>query len=103
MMTPDAPPVFINCRDRLTCLKVLLDWLERVGCDEIYLIDNDSRYEPLLEFFESSPHKVIYLRRNVGRLSLFVVAELQNLIRGGSFVFTDPNVVGHVPSSGVRR
>ena len=93
-MTAATPtPVFVNCRDRLECLRALLDWLERAGYDEIYLIDNDSRYEPLLEFYERSPHKIIYLGRNVGRLSLFVIDELKRLCEGRRFIYTDPDVV----------
>ena len=53
-------PVFIVCRDRFTCLVGLLDWLESVGqADEIYLLDNDSSYAPLLEFYEQTRHTVI--------------------------------------------
>src|SRR5205085_2892488 len=44
-------PVFINCRERVTSLAALVSWLERAGCDEIYLLDNDSVYEPLLEYY----------------------------------------------------
>jgi hypothetical protein len=88
-----TPPVFVNCRDRLACLEALLAWLEGAGCDEIYLIDNDSRYEPLLAFYERCPHEVVYLGRNVGRFSMFVVEELQTRVSGRSFVYTDPDIV----------
>ena len=93
MTSSEIPPVFINCRDRLACVQALLAWLEQAGCREIYLIDNDSRYEPLLDYYQRSPHQVIYLGRNVGRLSFFAIDELQQLARGRSFVYTDPDVV----------
>ena len=63
---PVQVPVFINCRDRLTPLAQLVDWLERAGQEEIYLIDNDSAYEPLLAWYERTPHAVIRLDERVG-------------------------------------
>ena len=52
-------PIFINCRDRITCLSVLVDWLEKAGHENIYLLDNDSSYPPLLEYYEQTPHTVV--------------------------------------------
>ena len=39
-------PIFINCRDRLEPLVALLDYLEHANHDEIYVLDNDSKYPP---------------------------------------------------------
>jgi hypothetical protein len=87
------PPVFVNCRDRLTPLRELLAWLERAGADEIYLIDNDSAYPPLLDFFRECPHEVIRLGRNAGSYALFTEPGLLDLARGRPFVYSDPDVV----------
>jgi hypothetical protein len=86
-------PVFINCRDRLTPLVQLLGWLERAGCDEIYLIDNDSAFEPLLEYYERTPHTVIRLGENYGKWSLWQAPGVVDLTKGRRFVFTDPDVI----------
>ena len=64
-------PVFINCRDRLAPLRDLIAWLERAGCDEIYLLDNDSAFEPLLDYYRETPHTVIRLGENVGKWALW--------------------------------
>lgn len=86
-------PVFINCRDRLTPLRQLVDWLERIACDEIYLIDNDSAYEPLLEYYRSSPHTILRLDENYGKWSLWQAPGLYELTRGRRFVYSDPDIV----------
>lgn len=86
-------PIFINCRDRLEPLLALLSYLERAGQKEIYLLDNDSAYPPLLEYLAATPHRVIRLGRNVGRLSLWDASVLAELNVTGRFVFSDPDIV----------
>jgi hypothetical protein len=86
-------PVLINCRDRLGSLVELVEWLERAGQNRIYLVDNDSAYPPLLEYFERSPHEVIRLGRNAGRVSAWEADLFGKLDIEGRFVFTDPDVV----------
>jgi hypothetical protein len=86
-------PIFINCRDRLQPLIALLNYLERAGQDRIYLLDNDSAYPPLLEYLSDTPHRVIRLGRNLGRLALWDANVLAELSITGRFVFSDPDVV----------
>lgn len=86
-------PVFINSRDRLTPLAQLVTWLEVAGADEIYLLDNDSAYEPLLEYYERSPHAVIRLGRNVGKNALWDEPDVFELTRGRPFAYSDSDVV----------
>jgi len=86
-------PIFINCRDRVTALAQLVTWLERAGCEEIYLLDNDSVYEPLLAYYEQTPHTVIRLGKNWGRFALWVAPGVFELTRGRPFVYSDPDIV----------
>jgi hypothetical protein len=88
-----AVPVFINCRDRFGCLRDLVTWLERADCDEIYLIDNDSSYEPLLEFYRESPHTVLRLGANYGKNALWDAPGVFERTRGRHFVYSDPDIV----------
>lgn len=83
------PPIYVNCRDRVTHLRQLVAWLERAGHERIVLLDNASTYEPLLEFYASTPHQVVRLGRNVGARSLFDA----DLVPAERFVYTDPDVV----------
>jgi hypothetical protein len=86
-------PVFIVCRDRLTCLLGLLDWLESVGnADEVYLIDNASTWEPLLEFYETTRHTVIR-RANEGHRVGWSSGILREHAAGRAFIYTDPDVL----------
>jgi hypothetical protein len=83
-------PIIINCRDRVSDLRKLIEWLERAGHQWIILLDNDSTYEPLLEFYRETPHLVVPLGENVGSRALWV----RDLVpRGEWFVYTDPDVV----------
>ena len=84
------PPIFINCRDRVTDLAQLVAWLERAGCEEIYLLDNDSAYEPLLTYYEETPHTVLRLGQNLGRFAVWSAPGVFELTKGRPFVYTRP-------------
>lgn len=83
------PPIFIVCRDRVTPLKKLVSWLEQAGHQRITLVDNDSDWQPLLDYLEASPHKVIRFKQNHGA---HVVWE-QGLTSTEHYVVTDPDCV----------
>lgn len=89
----ETVPVFINVRDRLSCLEQLLKWLERAGHRYIILIDNASTYPPLLAFLEQSNYRTIRLKRNLGHTALWRVKELRSIIANQWFVYTDPDVI----------
>lgn len=59
-------PIFIINRNRLTSLLDLINWLGQRGYKNINIIDNNSSYEPLLEFYKSSGVNVIKLGNNIG-------------------------------------
>lgn len=46
-------PVFINCRDRLTCLQKQMAWIERHGGLDPIIVDCDSTYPPLLAYYDT--------------------------------------------------
>jgi hypothetical protein len=82
------PPIFINCRDRVTDLRRLVDFLEQAGHARITLLDNTSTYPPLLDYLAASPHTVVRLP-NLGSRSLWRAG----LVPSEQFVFTDPDLV----------
>ena len=59
-------PVIINVRDRLSALLDLLAWLEKVGQENVWLCDNASTYEPMVEFLHSTTHRVVFNDLNLG-------------------------------------
>jgi hypothetical protein len=71
----------------------LVGWLEQAGCEEIYLLDNDSAYEPLLDYYKETPHEVIRLGENFGKWSLWQAPGVFEKASGRYFVFTDPDIV----------
>lgn len=92
-MPAQTTPVFIICRDRVTCLRRLIAWLERAGHDRIYLVDNQSSYPPLLEYLHTCPHTVIPLKENFGPLAVWRTNLLSTLRIEEPYVVTDPDVV----------
>jgi len=86
-------PVLIPVRDRLTPLRQLIDWLERAGNEEIWLVDNASTYPPLLEYLAATPHHVVRLERNLGHRSPWLSGTAQRVAYGRHLVISDPDVV----------
>ena len=89
-------PIFINSRDRLQCLKKLLQWLMETGYHNIYILDNDSTYAPLLDYYqeaEAAGIKILYLRKNMGHTALWDSGILEKLNIQIPYVYTDSDVV----------
>lgn len=51
-------PIFIVNRDRLTTTKNLVEWLLDAGHKQIIIVDNDSSYLPLLEWYKTLSNEV---------------------------------------------
>ena len=86
-------PVIINTRDRVSDLRLLIDWLQLAGHRRIILLDNGSTFPPLCKFLDRFDGQVIKLGRNLGHTALWEVSDLAELIRQEWFVYTDPDVV----------
>lgn len=86
-------PIIINNRNRYSCLKRLISALETRGYRNIYILDNDSTYPPLLRYYECEyPYKLIKLGKNVGHMSLWRTGLIERF-RDNYFVYTDPDVL----------
>jgi hypothetical protein len=90
-------PIFINNRNRLSTLRTLLNWLRSAGYTNVFVIDNDSSYPPLLDYYDqlasNSEATLIRLERNVGPYALWESGLLQDLRINTPFVYTDSDVV----------
>jgi hypothetical protein len=86
-------PIFIICRDRLTPLRQLVEWLELSGYQRIILVDNDSIYPPLIEYYESLPHEKILLGTNLGHRAVWEAGLLGSHADRRPYVVTDCDVV----------
>ena len=91
-------PIFINSFNRLGCLKKIVNWLLDAGYRCIYILDNDSSYEPLLQYYEALKTKggcvkVIMLEKNMGHTALWDSGILEKLNIDSPYVYTDSDVV----------
>lgn len=103
-------PIFINARDRLGTLQKLVDWLLQAGYRRIFILDNDSTYPPLLDYYrrleQNVPQiNVIRLGRNIGHRALWEVGILETMQVDTPYVYTDPDVVPvkECPSNVLQR
>lgn len=87
-------PIFIICRDRFTCTVNLINWFEKCGYGErIYLIDNDSAYEPLLNLYETTPHSVIMTGGNNGHHAPWSLGILEKYAKNDYYIVSDPDIL----------
>ena len=85
-------PIIINNRNRITFLLELIKNLEKRGYFNIYIIDNNSSYLPLLEYYKNCPYHVYRLDKNVGYLALWKTDIYKTFIKD-FYVYTDSDVV----------
>jgi hypothetical protein len=70
----------------------LISWLEKKGFQNIYIIDNDSSYPPLLEYYKSTKHKVFRLTENIGHLALWKT-DIYNKFKRNYYIYSDPDIL----------
>lgn len=85
-------PIIINNKNRVTFLKQLIAALEDRGYTNIYIIDNNSTYAPLLNYYKTCKYQVFRLKHNVGHLALWKTGIYKKFSRD-FFVYTDSDVV----------
>ncbi|MBR2648433.1 MAG: glycosyltransferase [Sediminibacterium sp.] len=85
-------PIIINNRNRLSFLKLLIKSLVDRGYTNIHIIDNNSTFPPLLEYYKQISFKVYYLDKNVGFCALWDTPIFNNF-KDQYYVYTDSDVV----------
>ena len=90
-------PIFINSRDRVGVLQKLIDWLLDAGYRNLIILDNNSTYENLLNYYSELEKdervKIIRLEKNLGYKALWLSNVLEDLKISTPYVYTDPDVV----------
>lgn len=89
---PFATPIVINNFNRLDYLRLQVTYLRERGYENIYVVDNASTYEPLLEYYETSGLRVFYLDTNVGYLALWKTPIRDQFLKN-YYVYTDPDIL----------
>lgn len=85
-------PVIINNYNRVTSLRLLIESLEKRGYRNIIIIDNNSTYPPLLEYYNICPYRLIRLDENLGSNALWKIS-LYDEVKHDFFVYTDSDMV----------
>jgi hypothetical protein len=85
-------PIIINNRNRYTFLKLMIEQLRNFGYKNIYVLDNDSSYPPLLEYYKTFPAEVIYLKQNIGYKALWK-SHVFKRFESSYYVYTDPDIL----------
>src|ERR1700757_3495021 len=99
-------PIFIITFNRVRALRLLVDWLERAGHENIIFVDNGSTYGPLRDYLADTPHQAVFLKENYGAHVLwdrsafptlsadYILLEgLRRILEFGEYVVTDPDIV----------
>jgi hypothetical protein len=85
-------PVIINNYNRLECMTKLIASLENRGYSNIYIIDNNSTYPPLLDYYKGCKYTVYRLKDNVGYMALWKT-DIYKKFRRSFYVYTDSDVL----------
>ncbi|MES2876030.1 MAG: glycosyltransferase family 2 protein [Patescibacteria group bacterium] len=86
-------PVIINSRDRYEPLMQLIQWLEKLGHSRILLVDNDSTYPPLVDFFNSTQYQVISLGRNGMHKAPWESMAVRFAAKDEPYILSDPDIL----------
>ena len=90
-------PIFINSRDRVECLRKLVDWLLEARYANIILLDNASTYPPLLRYYDeicALPQvRCIRFHENLGHTALWDSGILEQMQIHTPYVYTDSDVL----------
>jgi hypothetical protein len=84
---------FIINLNRLTLPRKMADYLADVEGVEPIIVDNNSNYPPLLEYYEHCPHKVERLTNNYGNTVLWRAGILEKYEETERFIITDPDLI----------
>lgn len=91
---PEKIPVIIINYNQLHFLKKLIDALLDLNCKNIVVIDNDSTYPPLLDYYKEISGKVTVevMGENLGHKVLFSTSSLVEKYCKGFYIVTDPDI-----------
>jgi len=104
-LASEAVPVFVNCFNRVSVLRSLVDWLLNTEQRRLVLLDNASTYPPLLSYYHDLAIEprvmVVQLGNNLGQNALWASGLLLRLgLTATPFIYTDPDIL---PDPGCPR
>lgn len=87
-------PIIINNFNQFFYMKDMIDFLLKSGYKNIIILDNQSTYPKLLDYYKKNDNKkfkVIYLHKNYGHKALWDSGYI-NKFKNNYFVYTDPDL-----------
>jgi len=88
-------PIIINSYNRKQYIEKQIAYLKSKGYKNIYILDNNSSYLPLIEFYKTENLRVFYLSKNMGYLALWETSVF-DLFKDEYYVYTDSDVIPNV-------
>jgi len=85
-------PCIVITRDRVSCTRLCVESLEQNPALDIYLVDHNSTWPPMLEYLETSPHTVLYCEDKTAQ-SLWDWPLLPDIVGNEPYLVTDPDIV----------
>ena len=79
---------FIINRNLLSTLKHTVEFLQRNDKIEVWILDQNSTYPPLLDYYSTNPCNIYYCKANIGHLAYWSVQELHD---DNYFIVCDPD------------
>lgn len=88
-------PIIITSFNQVEYLEKLINFLLARGFSNVVIIDNNSTYKPLLDYFDAIENKVKIhrLKKNYGHLVFWKRYDLFVKYGNGYYVVTDPDIV----------
>lgn len=95
LKNPKCIPIVIISFNQLFYLKQLIDFLIKNEYTTIVIVDNNSTYQPLLNYFDSIKEQTTIhrLKENVGHLSFWKSNDIFKQYSKGYYVVTDADIV----------
>jgi hypothetical protein len=96
-------PIILNNFNRLSTTKRLADDLSKLGYTNIHIIDNDSTYPPLLEWYKYCPYTIKRLGANLGQLAIYNSGYINEFQGWVAYSDSDIELNLHTPKGFVEK
>ena len=84
-------PLFIISFNKLTTLRGMVEYLSKEPRVEVIIVDNNSTYQPLLDYYAQTKVKVIRMSQNFGYLVIWEQNILQNV--NSRYIISDCDLI----------
>lgn len=92
-------PAFIINYNRLTLPKNMAEFLSQNENIDVYFVDNNSTYQPLLDWYNECPYKVIHMGGNYGHTVFWDKKLYKEYVKEGYYILTDSDLdLSNIPN-----